>query len=58
MDSISHRGYGFLSGFPPFSFTEFSNFTVEITLKRLNEFEEMHKRMREFEEREISNSKL
>ncbi len=56
MDFISHREGGFLSRFPPFSFTEYSNFTVEITLKRLREFEEMHKRMREFEEREISNS--
>jgi len=38
------RGYGFLSGFPPFSFTEYSNWTVEI-LKRLREFEEIHQRL-------------
>ncbi len=42
MDFFNHmkRGYGFLSGFPPISFTMYSNFTVEIR-KRLNEFEEI-----------------
>ncbi len=47
------RGYGFLSGFPPFSFTVYSKLTVEIC-KRLCEFEEICKRMRQFEEIEIS----
>jgi hypothetical protein len=47
------RGYGFLSGFPPFSFPEYSNCTVEI-LKRLREFEEIYKRLSEFYKIEIS----
>jgi|LakMenEpi03Aug12_release.lakeMendotaPanAssembly.Ray.scaffolds.fasta_scaffold1352008_1 hypothetical protein len=34
------------SGFPPFSFTVYSKFTVEI-LKRLREFEEGRKRLNE-----------
>jgi hypothetical protein len=42
-------GYGFLSGFLPFSFTVYSNWTVEIH-KRLREFEEISKRLPEFEE--------
>ncbi len=42
------KGYGFQSGFPPFSFTVYINFTVKIR-KRLREFEELHKRLREFE---------
>ncbi len=46
--------YGYLSGFPPFSFTVYSNFTVDIH-KRLHEFEEICKRLREFEEIEISS---
>jgi hypothetical protein len=31
MDFLNHReGFGFLSGYPPVSFTVYSNFTVEI----------------------------
>jgi hypothetical protein len=41
MDFLKHREGGrFLSGFPPFSFTLFGNFTVEI-VKGLREFEEV-----------------
>jgi hypothetical protein len=50
MDFLNHREGGwFLSGFPPFSFTVNSNFTVEVR-KKLCEFEEIHKRLREFQE--------
>ncbi len=45
--------YGFLSGFPSFSFRVYSNFTVDIH-KSLHEFEEICKRLHEFEEIEIS----
>ncbi len=51
------RGYGFLSGFPPFFFPEYSNCIVQI-LKRLREFEEIHKRLSEFYKIEISKQKL
>ncbi len=39
------RGYGFLPGFHPFSFTVYSR-----NSKRLHEFEKKHKRLREFVE--------
>jgi hypothetical protein len=45
--------YGFLSGFPPFSLTVYRNFTVKIR-KRFREFEELCKRLRGFQEIEIS----
>jgi hypothetical protein len=45
--TIGGGGYGFLSGFPPFSFKVYSNRTVEIC-----------KRLREFEVIEISRQKL
>jgi hypothetical protein len=46
-----HRegGYGFISSFPPFFFKVDTNFTVKIC-KGLFECEEIHKRLREFEE--------
>ncbi len=55
MNFLNHReGFsGFLPGFPPFSFTVYRNWTIEIR-KRLLEFEEMHKRLHEFEEILIS----
>ncbi len=40
MNFLNHGGYGFLSGSPPFSFTVFSKWTVEIR-KRLREFGEI-----------------
>ncbi len=40
---------GILSGFPPYSFTVYSNSIVEIC-KIFLEFEEIHKRLRDFEE--------
>jgi hypothetical protein len=43
------RGVWLLQGFPPFSFTVYSNFTEEIC-KRLREFEEIWKSLLEFEE--------
>jgi hypothetical protein len=43
------REFGFLSGFRPYSFIVYSNFTVEIC-KRLRQFEEIRKRLCEFEE--------
>ncbi len=54
MDFLNHGegGYDFLSGFAPFSFTVYSNLTVEIR-KRLREFEEICKRLRDFEEIEL-----
>jgi hypothetical protein len=48
MDFLNHRE----GGFPPFSFTVYSNLTVEIR-KRLREFEVICKRLREFEKIEI-----
>jgi hypothetical protein len=45
------KGYGFLIRF--FSFTVWSNFTQE-TCRRLREFVEIRKSLREFEEIEIS----
>ncbi len=49
--TVNHRERGtvFLSDFPPLSFTVYSNWTVDIC-KRLCEVEEIHKRLREFEE--------
>ncbi len=49
MENIE-KGYGFyLSGFPPFSFSGHSNFTCRNS-KRLHGFEEICKRLREFED--------
>jgi hypothetical protein len=45
--------YGFISGFPLFSFTVYSNFTVE-KRQRLCEFENISKRLCEIEEIDIS----
>jgi hypothetical protein len=47
------KGVWFSFRFPPFSFTVNCNWTVEIC-KRLREFEDIHKRLCEVEEREIS----
>ncbi len=54
-DFLDHMdgGMGFYQEFPPFSFTMYSNFTVE-KCKRLHEFEEIRKMLREFEEIEVS----
>jgi hypothetical protein len=55
MDFLNHRegDWFFFIGFSPFSFSVYSNLTVEIQ-KRLHEFEEILKRLGEFEEIEIS----
>jgi hypothetical protein len=45
----SEGGMVFLSGRFSFSFTLYSEFSVEMH-KRLREFEEIHKRLREFAE--------
>jgi hypothetical protein len=44
----------FLTQVPPFSFPVYSNFNIVEIHKRLHEFEEICKRLREFVEIEIS----
>ncbi len=56
MDFLNHRegGYGFLSGFHPFPFAVFSNSTVETVRGCVHSLKKNVKRLREFEENEIS----
>jgi hypothetical protein len=61
MDFLNHRdrGYAFLSGFPPFSFTVYSNCMNSSNSKRLREFEEIEISRQSFRgDREYQGGKL